>query len=347
MARETVAAFAPGRINLIGEHTDYNGGLALPFAIAEGITVRATATGGSRIEARALDFGEDDSFELASPPRDASGWRAFVRGIAAELAAAGLPLAGARLEIAGTVPLGAGLSSSAALEVAVALALLEVAGAAPPDGRTLAGLCSRAENEWVGAHTGLLDQLASIFGRRDAALRIDFRSLEIEPVALELDGWRWVALDSGERHALAGSGYNQRRSECARACEALGIASLRDAERGQAATLPSPLAERAEHVIGENERVERMVTALRTRDLAEAGRLLDASHASLRDLYEVSTPAVEIAADRLRRAGAAGARVVGGGFGGSVLGLLAPGVQTPAGARMLSPGPGARLLAEH
>ena len=138
MARETVAAFAPGRINLIGEHTDYNGGLALPFAIAEGVTVRATATGGSRIEARALDLGEDDSFELASPPRDASGWRAFVRGVAAELAAAGLPLAGARLEIAGTVPLGAGLSSSAALEVALALALLELAGAAPPDGRTLA-----------------------------------------------------------------------------------------------------------------------------------------------------------------------------------------------------------------
>ncbi len=346
MAREAVAAFAPGRINLIGEHTDYNGGLALPFAIAEGVTVRATATGGQRIEARALDLGEDDSFELGSPPRDASGWRAYVRGVAAELAAAELPLAGARLEITGTVPQGAGLSSSAALEVAVAVALLELAGAAPPDGRTLAGLCSRAENEWVGAHTGLLDQLASIFGRRDAALRIDFRSLEIEPVALELDGWRWVTLDSGERHANAGSGYNQRRAECARACEALGIASLRDAEPGRAAALPSPLAERAEHVIAENERVERMVTALGSRDLAEAGRLLDASHASLRDLYEVSTPAVEATVDRLRRAGAAGARVVGGGFGGSVLGLLAPGVRAPAGARMLTPGPGARLLAQ-
>jgi galactokinase len=344
MASETVAAFAPGRINLIGEHTDYNDGLALPFAIAEGVTVRATATGGPRIEARALDLGEDDSFELASPPRDASGWRAYVRGIAAELADAGLSLAGARLEITGTVPQGAGLSSSAALEVALALALLELAGDAPPEGRTLARLCSRAENQWVGAQTGLLDQLASIFGRPDAALRIDFRSLEIEPVPLDLDGWRWVTLDSGERHANAESGYNRRRAECASACEALGVASLRDAEPRRAAALPSPLAERAEHVIAENDRVERMVTALRSRDLAEAGRLLDASHASLRDLYEVSTPAVEAAVDRLRRAGAAGARVVGGGFGGSVLGLLGPGVGVPAGARTLTPGPGARLL---
>jgi galactokinase len=230
--------------------------------------------------------------------------------------------------------------------VAVALALLGLAGTAPPEGRTLARLCSRAENEWVGAHTGLLDQLASIFGRRDTALRIDFRSLEIEPVPLELDGWRWVTLDSGEHHANAASGYNQRRAECARACEALGIASLRDADPARAANLPSPLAERAEHVIAENERVERMVTALRTGDMAEAGRLLDASHASLRDLYEISTPAVEAAADELRRAGAAGARVVGGGFGGSVLGLLAPGARAPAAARTLSPGPGARLLAQ-
>jgi galactokinase len=341
-----VAAFAPGRINLIGEHTDYNDGLALPFAIAEGVTAVATAAGAARIEALALDLGERDAFELASPPRGASGWRAFVRGIVAEVAAAGLSLTGARLEIAGTVPQGAGLSSSAALEVAVALALLALAGAEPPDGRVLARICSRAENEWVGAHTGLLDQLAGIFGRRGAALRIDFRTLEIQPVALEVGAWRFVTLDSGERHTHAASGYNMRRAECARACEALGVASLRDAEPAAAAALPSPLAERAQHVMAENARVERMVAALGRGDLEEAGRLLNASHASLRDLYEVSTPAVEVAVETLRRGGAAGARVVGGGFGGHVLGLLPPGAAAPPGARALSPGPGAHLLPE-
>ena len=242
-----------------------------------------------------------------------------MRGVVAELAGAGLPLAGARLEIAGTVPQGAGLSSSAALEVALCLALVALSGAEPPERRTLARLCSRVENQWVGAQTGLLDQLASLFGERDAALRIDFRSLEIEPVPLELGGWRLVTLDSGERHANAESGYNERRAECARACEALGIASLRDAGASMPARLPSPLAERARHVIAENERVDLTVAALRDGDLAEVGRLLDASHASLRDLYDVSTTAIEAAVATLHRAGAAGARVIGGGFGGHVL----------------------------
>ncbi len=344
MVPEQVTAFAPGRVNLIGEHTDYNEGLALPFAIAQGVTVRAIAIRESRIEARALDLGEEDAFPLADPPRLAGGWRAFVHGVVAELAEAGLALRGARLEIAGTVPQGAGLSSSAALEVALCLALLALSEATPPDGRVLARICSRAENDWVGAQTGLLDQLASLYGEQDAALRIDFRSLEIQPVPLELDAWKLVTLDSGERHANAQSGYNERRAECAQACAALGIPSLRDAEPSLAAKLPAPLAARAGHVIAENERVDQTVAALRRGDWAEVGRLLDASHASLRDLYEVSTPAVEAVAGALREAGAAGARVIGGGFGGHVLGLLPPDASPPAAARALRPGPGAHLL---
>jgi galactokinase len=341
---ERALAFAPGRLNLIGEHTDYNEGLALPFAISDGVTVRAESVRERRIEAAALDLCESDAFGLDNPPRAAGGWRAFVRGVVAELSGAGVPLTGARLEIHGTVPPGAGLSSSAALEVALCLALVDLSGAEPPDGRTLARICSRAENEWVGAHTGLLDQLASIFGERGAALRIDFRSLEVEPVALELGAWRLVTLDSGERHAHGESGYNERREECARASGALGLASLREATESMLPELPPLLAKRALHVIDENERVDQTVHALRRGDLKQVGRLLEASHASLRDLFEVSTPAVEAAVTRLRRSGAAGARVVGGGFGGHVLGLFPPDTTPPDGASEVRPGPGARLL---
>jgi len=351
---DTVTAFGPGRVNLIGEHTDYNGGLALPFAISEGVTVRARATGDGTVSAIASDLDSRDRFEIGAVPR-VRGWRAFVRGAVAELQAAGFPLTGARLEISGTVPRGSGLSSSAALEVAVCLALLAVAGTPPPDRLTLAQICSRVENEWVGAQTGLLDQIASLFGEPDSALEIDFRTLEVTPVALELGGYSLVTLDSGERHANAGrdgetaggdapTGYNKRRAECAAACRALGIDSLREATPERAAQLPEPLAARVAHVIGENERVTDTVAALSASDLERVGELLNASHASLRDCFAISTPAVEATVRRLRDAGAVGARIVGGGFGGHVLGLLPPGTAVPEGAIEVRPGPGARLL---
>jgi galactokinase len=336
-------AFAPGRVNLIGEHTDYNGGLALPFAISQGVTVRGTARQGSRVEAIAKDLDERDSFEIDAPS-PASEWRAFARGAVAELGEAGIELVGATLEISGNVPQGGGLSSSAALEVALALALIALAGAAEPDRTELAKLCSRVENNWAGAQTGLLDQLASLYGEQDRALRIDFRSLEVEPVTLELGGHTLVTLDSGERHAIAASGYNERRSECALASERMGVSTLREATLEMAGKLPPPLAERARHVITENERVEQTVDALERGDLARVGELLNASHASLRDCFEVSTPAVEATVKRLRDAGAIGARIVGGGFGGNVLGLLPPAIEVPEGAIEVRPGPGARLL---
>jgi galactokinase len=336
-------AFAPGRVNLIGEHTDYNGGLALPFAIREGVTVRATPLQGDRIEADAVDLDERDRFELPQPA-PASGWRTFVRGVAAELARTGVPLSGAKLRISGDVPRGAGLSSSAALEVALALALLAACGAPEPDRVTLAKICSKVENDWVGARTGLLDQLASLFGERDTALRIDFRSLELRPVALDLGDCTLVTLDSGQEHELSGSGYNQRRQECVRACAELGIETLRDASLEMSERLPAPLADRARHVITENERVNAAVDALERRDLLKLGQLLDASHASLRDCYEVSVPAVERAVAELHDAGAIGARIIGGGFGGHVLGLLPPDARKPDQAVEVRPGPGARLL---
>jgi galactokinase len=349
---ERATAFAPGRVNLIGEHTDYNHGLALPFAIEQGVTVTARRTAAPRVSVFAADLGAHDSFDLRSPAR-ISGWRAFTRGIVSELAAAGHELVGARLEVTGTVPRGSGLSSSAALEVALSLALLAIAGAPTPPRLDLARLCSRVENDWVGAQTGLLDQMASLCGEPDRAMRIDFRSLQTRPVALELGEYTLVTLDSGQQHANARdagnapdaeAGYNQRRRECARACELLGIESLRDASPEMAAGLPDPLADRVRHVIGENDRVDRTVQALAAGDLARVGELLNASHESLRDRYAVSTPAVEATVEHLRRAGAVGARIMGGGFGGHVLGLLPPGATPPDGATPVAPGQGARII---
>jgi len=341
-------AFAPGRVNVIGEHTDYNEGLALPFAIEQGVTVRAVASSGEdadagRIEALALDLDERDSFLIGDldRARPAEGWRSFVRGAVAELAAAGHAPPGAHLEISGDVPRGGGLSSSAALTVALCLALLELGPGPIEDPVELARLCSRVENEWTGARTGLLDQLASLCGARDAALLIDFRSLEIERVPLLLGDWRFAIVDSGERHSHATSGYNERREECARACELLGVCSLRDATFAQLSELPEPLARRARHVLEENERVVAAVRAVEAHDMDALAQLLNASHASLRELYEISTPAVEEAVERMLLAGAAGARLIGGGFGGSVLGLFGPGAQPPSDAIAVAPGPGA------
>jgi galactokinase len=346
VARRYASAFASGRVNLIGEHTDYNQGLALPFAILEGVTVKAAASGDERIWARALDVGEEDEFALADPP-SARGWRAFVRGIVAELQREGFPLVGAHLEIdGGELAQGAGLSSSAALEIALCLALLALADSADDVDRiALARLCARVENEWVGAQTGLLDQLASLYGAADTALCIDFQTLTIEPVPLRLrDGWRLVTLDSGARHTHASSAYNERRAECAEACRLLGVKSLRAASSTAVEQLPEPLRRRARHVLGENARVEATVAALRADDLPAVGRLLSASHASLREQYEVSTERVEATVAELLGAGAAGARLVGGGFGGHVLGLFAPGVNAPVGTREVRAGPGAHLL---
>ncbi len=331
MAKKVVA-FGPGRVNLIGEHTDYNDGLAMPFAIDRGVTV--TATPAKRFVVDALDLDERDEFKK---PEKAPGWRAFARGMVAELRAAGIKVAPAHLEISGDLPQGSGLSSSAALEAALALALV----GDDVDRVELAKLCSRVENDWVGAETGLLDQLASLLSQPDHVLRIDFRSLDVEPHPLDLGDWQLVTVDSGATHTHAGSGYNERRAECRAACEALGIDSLRDATLEG---LDGTLLKRVRHVLSENERVDATARALDAGDLPEVAVLLDLSHASLRDDYGASVPEVEATRSRLKSAGAAGARMVGGGFGGSVLALLPPGVPRPDGAFPVVPGAPARLL---
>jgi galactokinase len=320
-----IRAFAPGRVNLIGEHTDYNDGLCLPFAIEHGVTVTAELQAGGEIVAPDLDA--DDR---------------FLRGAMAELRRAGVALPGCRVEVASDLPQGVGLASSAALCVALALALYAVADVEPPRPVRLARLCSRIESEWAGQETGLLDQLASLLGEDGRAVRLDMRTLEARPVELDLGGHVLATLDSGASRSLDQSGYNERRAECRRALELLGLESLRDADDGSG--LPGPLDRRVRHVITENERVDAAVAALGAGELGTLGELLNASHASLRDDYEVSVPEVERAVEACKEARALGARIMGGGFGGSVLALFAPGASLPAGAVSVRPGPGARFL---
>ena len=336
-------ARGPGRVNLIGEHTDYNEGLCLPFAVERGVTVTAEPGDPGVVEVLAMDLGEEDRFDPGDP-QPAPGWRAFVRGVVAELRAAGIDVDGARLRIESDLPRGAGLSSSAALESALCLGLIALAGRPEPERRELARLCSRVEHRWAGAETGLLDQMASLLASEGHAMLLDCRDLSVEHVPLDLGGWTLCVADSGARHEHAESGYNERRRECAAACRELGIESLRDAAEAEARRLPEPLRNRALHVLAENERVRMAVEALRSGDLAGLAALLDASHASLRDLFEVSVPAVEDTIARMKRAGAAGARIMGGGFGGAVLALFPSGVEPPEDVLAVSPAAAARLL---
>jgi galactokinase len=329
-------AFAPGRANLIGEHTDYNDGLALPFAIDRGVTVTVEPGGGDTVDVEARDLGESDSFDARSPS-PATGWRAYVRGVVAESAID----RGARIDIASDLPRGGGLSSSAALTVGLAAALRP---AALDDPRALARLCQRVEAAWAGADTGLLDQLAILLGRPGQAVRIDFRDLSASNVPLDLGDWQLATIDSGAEHSNAESGYNARRAECRAAAQALDIDTLRDANEDDAARLPAPLGDRVRHVVSENARVESAVAALEAGDMPALAALLDASHASLRDSYDASVPEVEATVQLAKRAGARGARMMGGGFGGVVLALFPPGVEPPPGALVLRPAAGARIV---
>jgi galactokinase len=208
----------------------------------------------------------------------------------------------------------------------------------------IARLCQRVEHEYAGADTGLLDQLAILLGEPGSAVRIDFRTLTWRTVPLDLGDWTLALIDSGATHDLATGGYNERRAECREAARLLAVETLSDATREAARALPDPLDRRALHVLGENDRVDAAVQALADGDLEEVASLLDVSHASLRDLYDASVPEVEATVVRSKQAGAAGARMMGGGFGGTVLALFPPGVEPPDDAHAVRPSAGARLL---
>jgi galactokinase len=307
---------APGRVNLIGDHTDYNEGFVLPVAIDLYCTVRATRRSDGIVRLHSLDVGGE--VELAADgstaPEGLEVWSRYAAGVIAALAARGRPPVGLHAFVESTIPLGAGLSSSAALEVGLALALCDAAGFELPE-RELALACQEGEREATGVPCGIMDQLTSIAGKYNHALLIDCRSMEVKPIPLP-PRLAVLIVHSGVSRALVDSAYAERGRACEAVAARLGLASLRDATPAQVADEP-----RARHVVAENARVLEAARALEAGDAEALGPLLDASHQSLRDDFEVSTPELDALVEALRSAGALGARLTGAGFGGCVVGL--------------------------
>ncbi|CAL9587620.1 Galactokinase [Actinosynnema sp. ALI-1.44] len=317
---------APGRVNLIGEHTDYNDGFVLPFALPHRTAVAASPRADGLLTVATL--GDDGGVQRAEPvevaalePGAVTGWAAYPAGVAWVLRGHGVT-SGADLVIAGDVPAGAGLSSSHALECAVALALLGLAGV-PEDRPEIARWVQRAENDFVGAPTGLLDQTASLLCTEAHVLFLDVRSGKTEQVPFDAaaSGLEVLVIDTRAHHSNLDGGYGARRAGCEEAAALLGVPALRDADHADVDRLPDRLKPLARHVVTENERVLRSVDVLRAGGMAELGPLLTASHESLRDDYRVSCPELDVAVDAAVDAGALGARMVGGGFGGSAIAL--------------------------
>ncbi len=317
---------APGRVNLIGEHTDYNDGFVLPIAIDRQISIALRRRPDGRVVVHSLDYGESVEFSLDQVTHATRRWAEYVKGVAWVLRDVGCALVGWEGVVGGDVPRGAGLSSSAAVELATLRACV-AASDLPWRPAEMARLGQRVENEWIGVRSGIMDQTIIALGRKDHALLIDCRTLDVEPAAIPA-GVSVVVLDTSTRRRLAESAYNERRSQCEAAARGLGVPALRDVAAGTfAARSPvlDPMARRrARHVIGENERTLEAAAALRADDVEGVGRLMNASHASLRDDFEVTNPALDaIVAVAQRQPGCFGARMTGAGFGGCAVALVA------------------------
>ena len=318
----TVRARAPGRVNLMGDHTDYNGGFVFPAGIPQETRVELAPAAGRRVAVWSAAFPEQApvEYDLGREVRDGS-WSDYVKGMTTVLAPFGLD-DGFRARIESEVPVGSGLSSSAALEISLGRALREAFELPLPDVElALAG--RRAENEFVGAPVGIMDQMACSLATPASAIFLDTRSLHYEPVPIPRDG-ALIVIDSGIEHRHASGGYAERRRECQEAAALLGVSELRDADSAILARtdLPATLVKRVRHVLSENERVLQTVRAFRAGDLRTAGALFAQSHASLRDDFEVSLPAIDkLVGLAARVQGVYGVRLTGGGFGGAVVAL--------------------------
>jgi galactokinase len=326
-----VVAFAPGRVNLIGEHTDYNDGFVLPAAVDRGVAVAARRVAGDTFTLHAADLGESCTFSAHTLARDpAHAWADYFKGVVWALAQRGLDLPACAAVITGDLPQGAGLSSSAAYEVATTL-LLSTLGGFGLSPLEIAQLARAAENGFVGVACGIMDQMASVFGEPGRALFLDCRSLAHEPVALPA-GLEIVVVNSGVRHSLASSAYNERRAACEEGVRSLaaarpGVRALRDVspddEAQLFARLPPVVRRRCRHVVSENARVGDAVAALRAGDTARLATVMAASHASLRDDYEVSCPELDLLVELAQPLpGCHGARLTGAGFGGCTVNLV-------------------------
>ena len=319
-------AFAPGRVNLIGEHTDYNEGFVLPAAVDRGVAVAARRVAGDRFAIHAVDLGARCAFSRASLQRDRQhSWADYFKGVIWALAKRGIEVPACEAAVTGDIPRGAGLSSSAAYEVATAIVLAALGGSELPP-IEIAKLAREAENGFVGVACGIMDQMASVFGGAGTALLIDCRSLGYQAVEIP-SGLKIVVVNSGVHHALASSEYNKRRAECEEAARVLSVGSLREVGRqdeARAAALLSPVVRRrCRHVVTENARVLEAVAALGAGDTARLKLLMAASHASLRDDYQVSCPELDVLVElALALPACHGARLTGAGFGGSTVNLV-------------------------
>ncbi len=325
-AAPTLLARAPGRVNLIGEHTDYNDGFVLPCAISVESRLAASPRDDGMIRVVACDFGGAVAeWPLAAPyaPDTAQSWADYVRGMTTAMMERGHALTGADIAVSGTVPKGAGLSSSASLMVGIGTALAALAGLAiaPAD---IARMAQAGECDHVGMRCGIMDQLASAAGVADHALMIDCRSLDVQPVALP-QGAEILIVHSGVARGLVDGAYNERRAQCEAAAAAMGVAALRDADMAMldAAGLDPLTHARARHVVSENARVLAAAEALAAGDLLAMGQLMAASHLSMRDDFQITVPKVDALAEELQAliGPEGGARMTGGGFGGAVVAL--------------------------
>ena len=318
-------------MNLIGEHTDYNDGFVMPAAIDFSTWAAIAARYDRKLLIHSENFGESAEVDLEHLPATRAGrWSDYVVGVAKTLSQSGCKLTGANLLLDGDVPQGAGLSSSAAVEVAAAFALLSAAGSAI-ELRALALLCQRAENEFVGARCGIMDQFISCHGKAGYALRLDCRSLEFRPLPLPPDV-RLIVCNTMVRHSVAGGEYNRRREECEEGVRSLAkhlpaVRALRDVKAADLMAyrdqLPEIILRRCRHVVSENERVQNAASALERRDLATFGKLMRQSHQSLRDDFAVSCRELDLMVDLAEKVtGVYGARMTGGGFGGCTINLV-------------------------
>ncbi|MEU8384361.1 galactokinase [Streptosporangium sp. NPDC048865] len=314
---------APGRVNLIGEHTDYNDGFVLPFALPWGVTAAVSPREDGVIRLRSLQAGEPVTLET---PDAAEGWARYVAGVFWALGQGGRRVGGADVVIDGDVPRGAGLSSSAALEVAVGTALNELYGLDLTK-MEIALASQKAENDFVGMPCGIMDQAASALGEEGKALFMDCRSLGTRSIPFDLasHGLQLLIINTGVHHELADGQYARRRADCENAAKRLGVDALRDVTdlAGALARLSGDERRRTQHVVTENHRVEAVIGLLRAGAVREIGPLLNASHLSLRDQFEVSCAELDVAVESAVRGGARGARMTGGGFGGSAIALVA------------------------
>ncbi|MBL8050746.1 MAG: galactokinase [Anaerolineales bacterium] len=320
---------APGRVNLIGEHTDYNDGFVLPIAIDREVCIALNPRDDETIRLFSLDLKTDSVFNLHSL-NPSNGWDAYPQGVANELMKAGYEIKGFDAIITGDIPRGAGLSSSAAVELATARAFSVISGF-EWDAVKMAKLCQKAENEWVGVNSGIMDQMASASSKAGYAMFLDCRSLEIEHIPLPKNV-SIVILDTSTRRGLVESAYNERRSQCEEAARWFGVKALRDVrldsekwkvESGKMKEERELVFKRARHVISENERVLEAIEVMRNGNVKRLGELFNASHESLRDDFEVTNDALNIMVECAReQVGCYGARMTGAGFGGCAVALV-------------------------